>query len=460
MAGVFDDALDKRFTTASPELTLANVDGVDVLLIHNAADGLVYKIQASTLASFINAAVSQADILDALDAPNGVATLDSGGKVPAAQLPAYVDDVLEYATASAFPVAGEAGKIYVALDTNLTYRWSGSAYVEISKSLALGETSSTAYRGDRGKTAYDHSQTSGNPHGTSKADVGLGNADNTSDANKPVSTAQQTALNAKANKAGDTFTGPVLVNATENVDFGARRWFQKAYSAPAGGTPVTIEVTKGGTALVAGNAYKVNLAIQGTGTSAGACYIVYATSAGTWVARRVAANTSSSNYPQLQVSGTTLQVFQLHASNAYTIQTFVETYTHGNATALNPTFFGLDAVFQYDVNGDVVGMTGFFTQPSWTAPTLQGTWANFGGSYEAAGYMKDRNGFVHLKGLVKTGSGVIFNLPVGHRPSEEKIFASIGNGTLADIRVSTNGDVSMYSGNSAYLSLSGIVFQL
>jgi len=65
-------------------------------------------------------------------------------------------------------------------------------------SLALGETYATAYRGDRGKIAYDHSQlTSGNPHNVTKANVGLGNSDNTSDANKPVSTATQTALNLK-----------------------------------------------------------------------------------------------------------------------------------------------------------------------------------------------------------------------------------------------------------------------
>lgn len=81
----------------------------------------------------------------------GVATLDSGGKVPASQLPSFVDDVLEYTGKSAFPATGEAGKIYVALDSNLTWRWSGTAYVEISKSLALGETSSTAYAGDKGK---------------------------------------------------------------------------------------------------------------------------------------------------------------------------------------------------------------------------------------------------------------------------------------------------------------------
>lgn len=80
------------------------------------------------------------------------------GKVPTAQLPGYVDDVVEYSGISNFPATGESGKIYVAADTNKTYRWSGTGYVEISASLALGETAATAYRGDRGKIAYDHSQ--------------------------------------------------------------------------------------------------------------------------------------------------------------------------------------------------------------------------------------------------------------------------------------------------------------
>lgn len=103
---------------------------------------------------------------------NGVAELDSTGRVPSTQLPSYVDDVAEYATLSAFPQAGEDGKIYVAEDSNLTYRWSGSGYVPLNPSLALGETSQTAYRGDRGKIAYDHSQATGNPHGTTADDVG------------------------------------------------------------------------------------------------------------------------------------------------------------------------------------------------------------------------------------------------------------------------------------------------
>jgi len=86
-------------------------------------------------------------------------TLDAtklSGTVPTASLPSYVDDVLEYSAKSSFPATGETGKIYVDTSTNLTWRWGGSAYVEISPSLALGTTSSTAYRGDYGNTAYTH----------------------------------------------------------------------------------------------------------------------------------------------------------------------------------------------------------------------------------------------------------------------------------------------------------------
>ncbi len=147
-----------------------------------------------------------------------LAELDATGRVPAAQLPSYVDDVLEFAAISAFPATGETGKIYVALDSNVVYRWSGSTYVEISQSLAIGETSSTAYRGDRGKSAYDHAQATGNPHGTSKVDIGLENVDNTRDADKPVSTLQQLALEAKLNvvsglSASSLITGPSVLTS-------------------------------------------------------------------------------------------------------------------------------------------------------------------------------------------------------------------------------------------------------
>ena len=83
------------------------------------------------------------------------------GTIPQANLPSYVDDVLEYNGKSNFPEDGESGKIYVDTSTNKTYRWSGSGYTEISASLALGTTSSTAFRGDYGNTAYQHATAKG-----------------------------------------------------------------------------------------------------------------------------------------------------------------------------------------------------------------------------------------------------------------------------------------------------------
>ena len=87
---------------------------------------------------------------------NGVASLDGTGKVPSSQLPAFVDDVVEAEDYAHLPAEGESGKIYVTLDDNKTYRWGGTTYVEISESLALGNTSSTAFRGDYGQITYDH----------------------------------------------------------------------------------------------------------------------------------------------------------------------------------------------------------------------------------------------------------------------------------------------------------------
>lgn len=104
------------------------------------------------------------------------------GTISAANLPSYVDDVLEYASLSKFPTTGESGKIYTALDTNKIYRWSGSAYVVISETIALGTTHSTAGYGDESRAAYNHSTKTGNPHGTTKADLGLDSVENKSSA--------------------------------------------------------------------------------------------------------------------------------------------------------------------------------------------------------------------------------------------------------------------------------------
>ena len=97
-----------------------------------------------------------------IGAINGIASLDASGKIPASQIPGGFDEIEEYDTLKSFPTTGAEGKIYVTKDTNLTYRWTGTQYVEISPSIALGETSQTAYRGDRGKIAYEHSQITGN----------------------------------------------------------------------------------------------------------------------------------------------------------------------------------------------------------------------------------------------------------------------------------------------------------
>ena len=137
----------------------ANKTVVDSAISSTSTNPLQNKAIKAELDKKLNSALKGAN--------NGVAELDQNGKVPTSQLPSFVDDVIEgYYFNSKFykesghtnEITGETGKIYVDLSTNKTYRWSGTAFAVISETLALGETSSTAYRGDRGKIAYDHSQ--------------------------------------------------------------------------------------------------------------------------------------------------------------------------------------------------------------------------------------------------------------------------------------------------------------
>jgi hypothetical protein len=130
-------------------------------------------------------------------ANSGVATLDATGKVPASQLPSFVDDVIEAANFAALPAEGEGGKIYVTLDDNKTYRWGGSAYAEISASVALGETEGTAYEGSKGaalKTAFD----------THEADTDI-----------HVTTSDKAAWNAKYDKPGTGIPKTDLADAVQ-----------------------------------------------------------------------------------------------------------------------------------------------------------------------------------------------------------------------------------------------------
>ena len=127
------------------------------------------------------------------------------GTVPQANLPSYVDDVIEAENYVALPPTGEAGKIYVDKETNKTYRWGGSAYVEISASLALGETSATAFRGDYGKVAYDHAQAKGSQFASGLYKVKT-NAEGHVISATPVSKGDITALGIPSEDTDTTYT--------------------------------------------------------------------------------------------------------------------------------------------------------------------------------------------------------------------------------------------------------------
>jgi hypothetical protein len=133
------------------------------------------------------------EINNKIGKPNGLATLDENGTVPSSQLPSYIDDVLEYSSYSTLPTEGSTGIIYVTLDDNKTYRWSGSTYIEISKSLGLGETTSTAFPGNRGveveRGLEAHINDKNNPHKVTKEQIGLDKVDNTPDNEKDVNSA-------------------------------------------------------------------------------------------------------------------------------------------------------------------------------------------------------------------------------------------------------------------------------
>lgn len=170
---------------------------IDFSQVHSTVDltDKILAVKANNIAGNVTVQQLKENILSSKGQPNGLAELDSNGKIPTAQLPSYVDDVYEYSSYETLPREGESGKVYVTIDTNKVYRWSGTTYVEISQSVQLGESEWTAYRGDRGKVAYEHTLNKNNPHNVTKRDIGLSNVDNTSDINKPISLATNSAIN-------------------------------------------------------------------------------------------------------------------------------------------------------------------------------------------------------------------------------------------------------------------------
>lgn len=150
------------------ELAFTNTDGSAVRHILNKADvaamiasavaslsgdgaaSSALKLETARLINGVSFDGTQDIVINAVDATariassekgaaNGVATLDASGLVPASQLPSYVDDVLEYASQSELPVTGEPSKIYVAVDQNAIYRWTGTQYVEITSGAGTAD---------------------------------------------------------------------------------------------------------------------------------------------------------------------------------------------------------------------------------------------------------------------------------------------------------------------------------
>ena len=179
--GVKDSGISKDIVPASASVSNK------LLVASNLSAGNGIDITGTTISVDINdLTASKLGFIPASEkgSNGGVAELDNAGKVPSGQLPSYVDDVIEgYLDSGNFYedaghtqlIAPESSKIYINLDDNTTYRWGGTAYVQISSSLALGTTHSTAFYGDHGQAAYTHSQiTNGsNPHNTTANNINL-----------------------------------------------------------------------------------------------------------------------------------------------------------------------------------------------------------------------------------------------------------------------------------------------
>ena len=99
----------------------------------------------------------------------------------------------------------------------------------------------------------------------------------------------------------------------------------------------------------------------------------------------------------------------------------------------------------------------------WYAVVLENSWVAYNVANNAPQYMIDNNKFVHLRGILKSGSPVsadMFSLPQGFRPAFGEVFAGAASGGFCGISVDADGDVRAYTGGSAtYTSIDGITFE-
>jgi len=185
LAATYDPAAGAKQVAFNDELhapvTVTDTTEVDLTLTGQAISAAL-KAGSIAKARLVTAVQTSLGKADTATQPGDLATVATSGDYDdlsnKPDLSAF-DNISEHANATAFPGTGAADKFYLAQDTGILYRWTGSAYTVISAELALGETSSTAYRGDRGATAFAHVSATDNPHSVSKAQVGLSNVPNT-----------------------------------------------------------------------------------------------------------------------------------------------------------------------------------------------------------------------------------------------------------------------------------------
>lgn len=116
----------------------------------------------------------------------------------------------------------------------------------------------------------------------------------------------------------------------------------------------------------------------------------------------------------------------------------------------------------FEVEDDLT-IGGTITQDDWTAPTLLNSWVNYGAEYNPAGYFRDKNGIVHLRGLVKNGSSataIMFILPAEYRPAYKEHLSSHSAASACRIDILANGTINCPSGGSTtWTSIDGITFR-
>ena len=232
--------VDQHFTQAEISITESQISDLSHTIIPSGT------ISGSSQISITESQISDLkayQVTSQKGQANGYASLDAGGLVPATQLPSYVDDVIEVNSYANLPVTGEIGKIYVTIDNNKTYRWSGSVYVYITS----GAVDSVA-----GKTGIVT---------LVKGDVGLSNVDNTSDLNKPISIATQFALDAKVDDSqvltnvpsGALFTDTIYVLPNNIVSGSAQIVPLLPTGTVSGSTQIAFSGITGKPTLVSGS---------------------------------------------------------------------------------------------------------------------------------------------------------------------------------------------------------------